>query len=241
MSNLVLIDSMSEFLNELDKMIEFCDTSPSFSQMNCCHVIRWKENGLHSNNFDRFKSECNTISNSCVKLALMYQGNAVAKQSLMYEVGQQYDSFKEIFNYKCGMVTEIVKEIEKLPTSNKAAYRRSMLQKCMVIKDTIREFESSIEESEEKLITAMSQNWCDYLEKQSTKLQTSIIDLGSELYSPFETDGVTQDKFDEVKGLTKDFIIVSMDDKFQSFINQSDYNSLKDLAIKTENIYFSNS
>jgi hypothetical protein len=53
-------------------------------------------------------------------------------------------------NISAGMISERSDSIQKLPLSNKAAYRRSILECISVTKDTVQEFEIYVQESNEQ-------------------------------------------------------------------------------------------
>lgn len=58
-------------------------------------------------------------------------------------------------NYQTGMIVKIKEEIDKLPLDNKQAYRRSFMQQCLFIKETIQEFKEYIDEAKRKLENPM--------------------------------------------------------------------------------------
>lgn len=58
---------------------------------------------------------------------------------------------KASLNYVAGLTTKLVDEIKQIPAGNKAAYRRNLLQKCLIIKETITEFEGYVSEAKTNL------------------------------------------------------------------------------------------
>eukprot|EP01032_Pedospumella_encystans_P026285 gene26285-29691_t len=53
-------------------------------------------------------------------------------------------------NYMVGMVTKIVEAMEKIPLSNKQAYRTLFMQNCILVKETLQEFKAYLDEAREK-------------------------------------------------------------------------------------------
>lgn len=85
------------------------------------------------------------ISIYVTHLALVYRSQITHIHSLFVLV---HTGKKDMVPPATGMVWKVNEDLQKLPLSNKAAYRRALMEMLSLLKDTVKEFTSYVEEAE---------------------------------------------------------------------------------------------
>lgn len=86
----------------------------------------------------------------------LFNSTAQCLNSLLGEFQALFEAVKignrTAVNYTTGMITKINEDTaQKLPLANKAAYRRFIMQKCLIVKETVKEFSEYIDKSRAQL------------------------------------------------------------------------------------------
>jgi len=115
------------------------------------------ESNIMKSIFDEVREQLQLLLNiywRCLECSLaicFFDYLSQATRSLFDQIQQLLEIIpskdKPSINYITGMITKIVENIEKLPSVNKTAYRRYLMEKCLTVKETVEEFDGYLQSS----------------------------------------------------------------------------------------------